>query len=432
MSILFTPAGDTDPIRDCHDGAILHIIRTYKPSMVRIFLSADMTEKEEKRKIYSKAIEYNAPDCKVEFIKTAITDVHLMENLIPLASEFMKLRQEYPEEEIILNISSGTPQMKTIMSILATDFDDVRAIQVDSPSKASNREIHATQDSEDIDAVIENNFDNEPDYNCRCHEAPLTVLRRYSIKQQLVSLVNSYEYSAAFALYKKNKQLFNDEVGKLLEHADLRSKLQYDEAFKIKGTPLNNDKEIKPLNEFFMVMELRQKKGELSEFIVKITPFLYDLTKYYFQHILNFSFDRICNKSGNKWRISKDKIKEISPQLFTHLNNKYDGGFKDGVELSFSNMLNILHGLSIPDNELLEALDKLRIVEARHRNKIAHNIVNITEQVLRTTEPNLNSLQIMHLLHKVFTCVMKGKIYKRNIYDDLNKEIISSLEKIVK
>ena len=31
MSILYTPAGDTDPIRDCYDGAMLHIIRTYRP-----------------------------------------------------------------------------------------------------------------------------------------------------------------------------------------------------------------------------------------------------------------------------------------------------------------------------------------------------------------------------------------------------------------
>lgn len=46
MSILYTPAGDTDPIRDCYDGAMLHIIRTYWPEYVRIFLSAEMSAKE--------------------------------------------------------------------------------------------------------------------------------------------------------------------------------------------------------------------------------------------------------------------------------------------------------------------------------------------------------------------------------------------------
>ena len=29
MTILYTPAGDTDPIRAGHDGAILHIIRKF-------------------------------------------------------------------------------------------------------------------------------------------------------------------------------------------------------------------------------------------------------------------------------------------------------------------------------------------------------------------------------------------------------------------
>ena len=113
---------------------------------------------------------------------------------------------------------------------LATDFENVRAIQVDSPQRASNRTAHATQDNEDIDVVIENNFDNVPDYTCRCHEAPLSLLRRYSIRHQLISLINNYEYRAALAMYNKNKAMFVEETGKLLRHADLRSKLLINEA----------------------------------------------------------------------------------------------------------------------------------------------------------------------------------------------------------
>ena len=57
MSILYSPAGDTDPIRGMHDGAMLHIIRHYRPRMAKIFLSKDMVEKEERRQVYSKAIQ---------------------------------------------------------------------------------------------------------------------------------------------------------------------------------------------------------------------------------------------------------------------------------------------------------------------------------------------------------------------------------------
>lgn len=51
MSILYTPAGDTDPIRDCYDGAMLHIIRTYRPKYVRIFLSANVCKRKKQAHI---------------------------------------------------------------------------------------------------------------------------------------------------------------------------------------------------------------------------------------------------------------------------------------------------------------------------------------------------------------------------------------------
>lgn len=434
MSILYTPAGDTDPIRDCYDGAILHIIRTYKPTLARIFLSAEMTAKEEARQIYSKAIKYNAPECQIEFIKTTIVDVQLMEKLIPLAEGFMQLRKKYPDEEILLNLSSGTPQMKTVMSFLATDFENVRAIQVDSPQKSSNRRAHATQDDEDIEAVIENNFDNVDDYVCRCHEAPLALLRRYSIRHQLISLVSSYEYSAALALYNKNKALFTEQTGKLLQHADLRSKLQVNEAFKLTGKPLVANKEVRLLNEFFMVMELRQKKGDLAEFIVKLTPFLYGLLLYYFEHKASIRPKDFCyerNRANDSWKISTKMLKQIAPQALSYLDDlmlSY-GGFRDRTDLSFSNMLAMMHKLPESREELVGVLELLREVERRHRNNLAHTITNVTEELLKTTEPKLSSLEIVQKLRKAFRLVMQDEqIYKRNVYDDLNQRIFASLD----
>lgn len=432
MSILYTPAGDTDPIRDCNDGAILHIIRTYHPTMVRIFLSAEMVKKEESRHIYSKAIKYNAPECKVEFIKTDIVEAQLMEKLIPLTEEFLKLRKEYPQEEILLNLSSGTPQMKTIMSFLATDFENVRAIQVDSPQRASNRSAHATQDDEDIDAVIENNFDNDIDYVCRCHEAPLFLLRRYSIRHQLISLIENYEYSAALALYNKNKTMFKIETGKLLQHADLRSKLQINEAFKITGKPVSKKSSVNLLNEFLMVMELRQKKGDLAEFIVKLTPFLYDLMIYYFKNKLGIKPEQICyEKKRNSWKLSRRKLEQVAPLSLQYLDdvNYNRGGFRDNTDLSFYNMLLIAHKLLDSNEEMLAVFDILRHVEEKHRNSLAHTVTNITEEHLRNTEPGLSSLEIAQKLRKAFGFVMKGEdFYKRNIYDDLNQKLIASLD----
>ena len=396
-----------------------------------------MSAKEKNRHIYSKAIEYNVPECKFDFIYTDIVNVQLMEELVPLAEGFLDLRKEFPEEEILLNLSSGTPQMKTVMSFLATDFENVRAIQVDSPQRASNRTAHATQDNEDIDVVIENNFDNVPDYTCRCHEAPLSLLRRYSIRHQLISLINNYEYRAALTMYNKNKAMFVEETGKLLRHADLRSKLLINEAFNGMGKEnIYNNNSVKKLNEFLMVMELHQRKGELAEFIPKLTPFLYELLLYYFEKHVALKLERFCYSKRNNnssWKISAEKLRKEAPDVFTYLNYYFRQGFRD-TELSFSNMLLILESLKSVKTELMGELQILREVEKNQRNKIAHTILtDVTEENLQAIEPKLSSYQIIQHLRKAFLLIMEGEsICKRNVYDDLNRRIVDSLNEFNK
>lgn len=445
MTILYTPAGDTDPIRAGHDGAILHIIRKYKPRMVRIFLSKDMTAKEEQRQVYSKAIKYNAPDCEIGFIKTDITEVQLMENLIPLAEEFLQLRKEYPNEKIILNLSSGTPQMKSIMSFLATDFENVIPVQVDSPSRGSNRAAYATQDEDNIDEIIKNNEDNSDNRKDRCHEAPLFLLRRYNIRHQLISLINNYEYSAAYALYNKNPDMFTDLTGQLIRHADLRSKLQTEKAFTVSKDfvakyPSKNEK-INMLYEFFMVMWLRQKKGDLAEFIVKLTPFLFELLLYYFETQTDLQPEKFCTRKNNvnaSWKINREMLASLSKDVLLYLDTMGKGVFRDGTNLSFYNMLSILHALNEKSGngkqkDLLDLLDELRLVEDNHRNGLAHTITNITEESLAAIAPYKNSEQIMELIRKAFTKVTaKEKLNISNLYDNLNQQIILSLNEFQK
>ena len=445
MTILYTPAGDTDPIRAGHDGAILHIIRKYKPRMVRIFLSKDMTAKEEQRQVYSKAIKYNAPDCEIGFIKTDITEVQLMENLIPLAEEFLQLRKEYPNEKIILNLSSGTPQMKSIMSFLATDFENVIPVQVDSPSRGSNRAAYATQDEDNIDEIIKNNEDNSDNRKDRCHEAPLFLLRRYNIRHQLISLINNYEYSAAYALYNKNPDMFTDLTGQLIRHADLRSKLQTEKAFTVSKDfvakyPSKNEK-INMLYEFFMVMWLRQKKGDLAEFIVKLTPFLFELLLYYFETQTDLQPEKFCTRKNNvnaSWKINREMLASLSKDVLLYLDTMGKGVFRDGTNLSFYNMLSILHALNEKSGngkqkDLLDLLDELRLVEDNHRNGLAHTITNITEESLAAIAPYKNSEQIMDLIKKAFTKVTaKEKLNISNLYDNLNQQIILSLNEFQK
>ena len=41
---LFSPVGNTDPIKYLYDGSMLHICRVYKPDVVYLYLSKEMWE----------------------------------------------------------------------------------------------------------------------------------------------------------------------------------------------------------------------------------------------------------------------------------------------------------------------------------------------------------------------------------------------------
>ena len=435
MRILYTPAGDTDPIRDFRDGAILHIIRHYAPDKVVVFLSAEMVVKEENNYCYSKAIKNLMPDCELEFIRTGIVNAHKMEELLPLAEEFLKIRRANVQAEFLLNLSSGTPQMKSIMSFLATDFENVRAIQVDSPRRQSNRSNFANQDNDDIDFIIESNEDNLEDAPNRCSEPPLKLLRRYSLRHQMLSLIDNYDYASALKMYQQNKALFDESVGKLLNHVVNREMLKTVEAFKCIeqvgkiSLHATKNREVQELNEFFMIMELRQKKKQLPEFIVKITPFLYYLTKFYFVNKMGIGLDTIGDAAKNKSvKISCAKLNKNHPDLMKALESKY-WNFRDGTDLAFSNLLIMLEAMPKCNQELLSLLKELRVVEEKQRNYIAHTIVSVTEEELMNIEPKLNSAQILEKLRKAFNLVMDGEQYfKKNIYDELNYHIKKTLE----
>ena len=435
MKILYTPAGDTDPIRGFRDGAILHIIRHYSPDKVVIFLSAEMIEKEEERNVFTKAIKHLAPECEIEIIKENIVDAHHIDKLMPLAEAFLKIRRANANAEILLNLSSGTPQMKTIMSFLATDFENVRGIQVDSPTGKSNRSNFANQDNEDIDIIIEMNEDNEEGAPNRCSEPPLKMLKRYSLRHQMISLLDNYEYASALKMYQQNKDMFFEITGKLLNHAVNREMLKTKEAFacidKIGKSSLqvSKNKEVQELNEFFMVMELRQKKKQLPEFIVKITPFLYYLTKFYFVNKLGIRLEQIGETARNKSvKISCEKMRNNYPDLLEALQNKYYN-FRDGTDLAFSNLVIMLDAVTNCNGELLALLKELRVVEEKQRNYVAHTIIAISENDLMNIEPKLNSAQILEKLRKAFSLVMDGEEYfKKNIYDELNFHIKKTLE----
>ena len=440
MKILFSPAGDTDPVRGFYDGAMLHIIRHHGPmDKGIIFLTKDMEMKEEETNCYTAGIRSVNPDCNIEFIKSGITDPHQFESLTALQDAYADARKRYPEAEWYLNLSSGTPQIKAVMALLALDYPDAKAIQVSTPEKKSNRGNEPWQNKEDLEQMLELNEDNGSLSANRCSISDLTLLKKHSLELQIKSLVQNYEYEGAFRLIKQNKVLFSEITEKLLQHAVNRENLMWRKANKIisryQNTPLIS--KAGDFEEFFQVMELRQKKKQLPEFIVKISPVLTELGETYLDKIKELDISRCGYQSTKGFRIDREKMNAFDPYLVQFLDRELRGTLRSGW-LSFNIIAYICQYYSENSEknneehqEITKAFLQLRKVEEKVRHRIAHEIItNIDESEIQkltqgTIDKGLKSAQILYLLHRT-TKLIRGEDVHWD-YDQLNEKIIESL-----
>lgn len=447
MKILFTPAGDTDPVRGFRDGAILHILRHYQSiDKVILFLTKDMEKKEKDNQCYTRGIASVSPDMEVEMIQSGITEPHKYEKLTQIQETFDEVYHSYPEDtEWFLNVSSGTPQIKTVMALLALDYPRTKAIQVDSPMKGSNRDNHPNEENDMVEMIELNEDRIHEDMPNRCSEPPLLLLKKHSLKRQIISLVKNYEYAGALQLVEQNEGLFSEDTKKLLHHAVYRRNLMWKEANRVissyEGKPLIPNPD--DFSEYFQVMEMRQKKKQLPEFIVKLSPILMGLGMKYMENLSQFHLEKCGDPTFKGFCIKRNKVYKAYPRLLSYFDSVlYPREFRDS-DLSFANIVWICEYLQkneLSGNEIHKRVTgifaKLRVAEEFTRNLVAHEITNLSDakikELTKQTSDNkngipggLDSKAIMSLLHEAVRLVRKQDI--RWTYDDLNDKIISSL-----
>lgn len=438
MRILFTPVGDTDPVRGYHDGGMLHILRHYAPvDRIFVFLTKEMEDKEAESECYTKGIQKVAPQCKIEFIRSGITEPHIYESLTLLQDVFQEKYEQYPNKEWLLNLSSGTPQIKTVIGLIGLDYPETKAIQVLTPGKSSNSKNHP-EETPGLVEMLDCNDDNDPAAPNRCKEAKLSLLKKHSVKWQIISLVENYEYEGALQLLRQNRHLFSDISEKLLRHAVCRRNLMWRDANKIissyKGSPLIS--KAGDFEEFFRVMELRQRKKQLSEFIIKISPILKELGEIYLKNISGFDINSCGQKRRDVFRINRNRMEKNHPQMLSFIEKEIGNKLKDGP-LYYNIMVYMCEYFREYEykndkkhNQLTDIFLRLRNVEKKVRNPVAHEITNMDEEkIQRLTAENvgkgLKSKDILRLLHEAVKIVRGQDILWD--YDELNNFIIDSL-----
>lgn len=436
--ILFSPVGGTDPIKYLHDGSMLHICRHYRPDEVVLYMSKEIMEKHKKDNRYVRTIELLGESInhkfdirvieKSNFIDVQKYDIYydLFRNEIKNISDTMS-----SDDELIVNMASGTPAMKSALLILAilAEYTFI-PIQVNSPKKSMNEE-HEDRTDYDVEANWELDSDNEPDSENRCEEVKCMNLMKLLKIDLIKKFIMKYDYAAAFELAEELQSDISDDAYTLLNIANNRLKLNTSEISKLMKDkkydiyPIKDSNKLK-LFEYACTVKIKLEKKEYADFIRSITPLIVDVLEQILLLKFNIDINESClvKKKIKEW----DIMKLQRNGLLDILNEAYKdkGGFKGGLVYSDA-LVNIIKAKS-HDEILNQKADDIVKVEHRVRNLAAHQIVSVTAEWF-IEKSGKSADDIMNIIK--YLLVQAGVGAKKddwNTYDAMNQLIIRYLE----
>ena len=428
MKILISAVGTTDPISNNHDAALLHIARNYRPDKIVLVYSQEMMVKQDLINKVLLSIEGYNPIIEIDSTILNNDEVFLFDKMYEVMGLIVQ-KYTNDDDEIILNLSSGTPQIISALFALNRINDyNTQAIQVATPKKGANREYKSLTDSE-IDALIVENQDNSLDFVDRCIKDKSEKFTQALVKRHLRSLIASFDYQAAEAIINRK------EYNKLLSKkriAYIREKLNdFSRVFKnqsilsdILSFPLD-DSQKKALNYYLMIDVLKERE-HIADVLIKAKS----LAEFVIEETIKKDHEGLIVFDGNLPKLNPDfpDCEAILDDIDKKM--KKSRGIEDTEERIFSvqSTLNLLSYLNILefyeyDSQLQTAINGILSLNGE-RNKVAHGLSEIDTRLLSRKKLKQLSENLRLLL---VDCLGFDSSYF-NYYDNQNEELIKMLE----
>lgn len=453
--VLFTPVGGTDPIswNNWREGAILQICRKYKPDCVFLYMSAEILAKQNEDQRYTYCLEKLSESIghRIEYkiierpsLKEVQQFNYFYEDFFNILAELEK--ELGKEDELILNVSSGTPAMKSCLMVLSSLTKlRCKVVQVVTPEKKMNEHTHPDVD---IRELWELNLDNNPEeYEDRTEEVSCPWIIADQKKKLIRTHVLAYDYEAAAGVNEQMPLNKDGSFVQLIRAAAERKLLNYGNMVNILKEvgeesdvfrPVRAD-EKRVLFEYALSLDLRQKRGEYADFLRALTPIITELfiqilkkggriniTDYY-----SYNSDKL--KRWEKGKIAGTEIERIMMRIQQWNAGKKAWVFKDyGNELKsdyiFSYQLfNLISKyLDGAPHEIIDLCGKLRIIEEQ-RNRVAHEMVGVSDEFIKA-KVGYSSREIMEIVKKLLFYVDGGFKKHWDSYDQMNEFILERME----
>ena len=337
QTILFTPVGGTDPIslNNYHDGSILHICRFYKPDKVILYMSKEMLDFQEKDDRYRYCLDRLAkmqdrPMIYEIIERRELTKVHEFDYFY---EDFRKVISHIYEtmddsDTLLLNVSSGTPAMKSGLLVLQTlgEFP-AKVIQVATPVGKLNEQVH---EGYDVETLWELDEDNQEGAQNRCKEIQCPTLSKIKKEEIIKKHILVYDYQAALdvadSLPAEQTVQYRDLIYQaarrvLLDFANVDKTIQ---KTKFQCLPVRSSSQRKYF-EYALTIDIRLKRGEYVDFIRSITPIVVDLFEMILKKQCGIIVDDYCDqyKRAGQWKRMWSAKKLNGTEVGKVLNSHY-------------------------------------------------------------------------------------------------------------
>ena len=386
MKVLISAVGDTDPIRNFHDGALVHIARKYRPDkIIIVFSERTISKKDDIEKVIRSIDSEYLPEIVYHEPIILNNEVHIFDTMY---DQFESIIQQYytKDDELLLNLSSATPQVKAALFIINRLSEiNVKAIQVPTPVNDSNENV-PHDNVEDIDILIDTNEDNVEDFVDRTLEDESEKFLHALMKKTLRDFIKKYDYKASLEIANQLPDFPGlKDCRKRLQ--DIVNSLDRQDVPQVLQKKKWSEEQKKVLNAY-LTIDLQKERGNYSECLIRIK----NLTEFI---------------------------------LEDYIENRYPGFLDNYVSESEKYYLGIWdYSKILKEKHEWNQFKKIKPVISMNstRNTVAHKLDPLDSEELKQLGPVLKALKV--LIKEQYQLTEKDF----NFYKDFNKELLELLK----
>ena len=406
MTTLISCIGDTDSIRNRHDGALLHLVRIFRPSKILLIYSERALSKENNILLALNSIDGYNPMIEKSDEVISDSEVFIFDKMYEVLNGIIS-KYSKEDEDLILNLSSGTPQMKSALFTINRLKDiNVKAYQVVTPSHSSNEGIKHDNNL-DIDYLISTNLDNRDDFEKRILEDKAEKFQQTLIKRTMKDLLNSFDYESLYNLSTGQHRVMSKTKTRKLNSSlqDLTEAVKYQKLLKVVSQTKYSEKEKKLINSYLIIL-LQANRELVSEVLIRSK----NIGEYACELYLEKNYPDLI-----LWDKGRPYLNSINyPDIEDKLLNNEDIHYRKEQYLNIHFYIQILKELN-ENKELIENLLKLSGYN-QQRNKVAHGLSEIPSSQVKVQK-------IVNLCYQVIGKCIDLKEDWSKFYDQFNNDI---------